>query len=97
MTHPDDLVERVAKAIYEADPYISPGEFIDGFRTSPDTVTDWDDLDIEAEVYRKMARACLSEASAWLTESVAKASETRVSASALHHASADPSQWRAKP
>lgn len=67
MTHPDDLVERVAKAIYNAGPVY---EIDHGF-----AVVSWEAL-IESEgdycpissACRDKARAALTEAGAWIVE-----------------------------
>lgn len=61
---PDDPDEEaVARAIYEAAPETEGGEYVDGFKVSPDHEISWDQIcesDDHREHYLKLARAAIA-------------------------------------
>jgi hypothetical protein len=60
----EEMITAAARAMYELDPLIESGEFIDGFQVSPSGPYRWDqivEMDI-AEEWRKQARAGLEAA-----------------------------------
>jgi UDP-N-acetylglucosamine enolpyruvyl transferase len=80
-----ELIERCAKAMrkahfdFEGSPSIAPQAFEDQTQS-------------DQELYRMGARACLNEASAWLTERATKPAD-EVPASALR-AAGNPEGWK---
>lgn len=73
MTHPpaDDLVEMCAEAIYEKSPRYEC-DWVDGKpKWRKESWEETSETGTKPE-YRDMARACLSKAMSWLTESVTR-------------------------